>query len=50
MQINENQLSELVNLDTLRTHFQRPIEILKEEFIKNLSLRTTIGKKYSYIY
>ncbi|KAI4461364.1 ribosome recycling factor [Holotrichia oblita] len=43
VQINENQLGELVNLDTLRTHFQKPIETLKEEFIKNLSLRTAAG-------
>ncbi|GJQ71486.1 hypothetical protein Trydic_g11203 [Trypoxylus dichotomus] len=43
VQVNENQLSELMNVETLRAHFQRPIEVLKEEFVKNLSIRTTIG-------
>ncbi|KRT84809.1 hypothetical protein AMK59_2642, partial [Oryctes borbonicus] len=43
VQINENQLSELVNVETLRTQFQRPIETLKEEFVKNLSIRTVVG-------
>lgn len=43
MHLNENQLNEVINVETLKNHFQRPLDVLKEEFLKNLSIRTSGG-------
>nr|XP_018901963.1 PREDICTED: ribosome-recycling factor, mitochondrial isoform X1 [Bemisia tabaci] len=41
--IDENLLSQLTNLDKLKTDFQECIDMMKEDFIKNLSLRSSTG-------
>lgn len=41
--INEEQLASVVNLDNLKTQMDKCIVALKDEFVKNLSLRSTTG-------
>lgn len=43
VQINENQLREIINLDSLNTQMDKTLETMKDEFVKNLSLRSTTG-------
>lgn len=43
VQINENQLREIINLDSLNTQLDKTLETMKDEFVKNLSLRSTTG-------
>lgn len=43
VEINEEQLAAVVNLDQLKTQLEKSLTILKDEFIKNLSLRSTTG-------
>lgn len=49
VQINETQMSELVNVENLKTQMQRAIDVLKDDFTKNLSLRSTSGSIESLI-
>ncbi|XP_054276961.1 ribosome-recycling factor, mitochondrial isoform X2 [Macrosteles quadrilineatus] len=41
--INEEMVSEVINNDTMKTQMQNAVEKLKEEYVKNLSLRSTTG-------
>ncbi|XP_058832310.1 ribosome-recycling factor, mitochondrial [Topomyia yanbarensis] len=41
--INEDQLSEVINLRALRTQMEKGINTMKEDYIKNLSLRSATG-------
>ncbi|ALC43292.1 CG4447 [Drosophila busckii] len=41
--INEQQLREIINLDNLNTQMQKSVAQMKDDFIKNLSLRSTSG-------
>lgn len=41
--INENQLSEVVNIETMKSQLQKSLDQLKEDFIKHVSLRSTTG-------
>lgn len=41
--INEEQLASVVNVDNLKSQMERCMVIMKEEFAKNLSLRSTTG-------
>ncbi|KAJ3663120.1 hypothetical protein Zmor_007429 [Zophobas morio] len=41
--INESQLSEVINLESLKTHMQKAVETLKDEYTKHLSVRTNAG-------
>lgn len=43
VEINENHMKEFVNLDQLNSEMQKHLEGLKEDFVKNLSLRSTSG-------
>ncbi|GLV42843.1 mitochondrial ribosome recycling factor 1 [Carabus blaptoides fortunei] len=43
VEINESQLAEIINLDSLRTQMKKSVDTLKEEYVKNLSLRSTTG-------
>lgn len=43
VEINENQLKEFINIDQLNTQMQKHLQGLKEDFVKNLSLRSTSG-------
>lgn len=43
VQINENQLREIIDLDSLNTQMDKTLETMKDEFVKNLSLRSTTG-------
>lgn len=44
VQVNENLLSEVVDVESLKKQLQKAIELLKNDFTKNLSLRSTTGK------
>ncbi|XP_055607899.1 ribosome-recycling factor, mitochondrial [Uranotaenia lowii] len=41
--INEHQLAEVINLESLRTQMEKSINNLKDDYIKNLSIRSTTG-------
>ncbi|XP_060519585.1 ribosome-recycling factor, mitochondrial isoform X2 [Cylas formicarius] len=41
--IDENQLSEVINVETLKTQLEKAVFGLEEDFVKNLSLRSTAG-------
>lgn len=41
--INEEELNEVINTAAMKEQMEGSIEKLKEEFIKNLSLRSTSG-------
>lgn len=43
LEINEHLLSSKINLEQLNTQFQKSLETMRDEFIKNLSLRSTTG-------
>ncbi|XP_002024761.2 ribosome-recycling factor, mitochondrial [Drosophila persimilis] len=43
VEINEQQLREIINLDSLNTQMERSVQQMKEDFIKHLSLRSTSG-------
>ncbi|XP_018569796.1 ribosome-recycling factor, mitochondrial [Anoplophora glabripennis] len=43
VQINKSQISEYVNVDTLKNQMQRAIDQLKDDFVKNLSIRSAAG-------
>lgn len=49
VQINEAQMSELINVENFKTQMQKALENLKEDFVKNLSLRSTSGSIESLI-
>lgn len=42
--VNENELAEIVDVDTMKTQMQKALDMLKDEYIRNLSLRSTTGK------
>jgi hypothetical protein len=42
--VNENELAEIVAVDTMKTQMQKALDMLKDEYIRNLSLRSTTGK------
>lgn len=41
--VNSDFLATYCNLETLQGHMQRSLEQMKEEYVKNLSLRSTTG-------
>ncbi|XP_071443798.1 ribosome-recycling factor, mitochondrial [Hetaerina americana] len=41
--VNETALSELINLESLKNQMHKSVETMKEEYVKNLSLRSTTG-------
>ncbi|XP_053674785.1 ribosome-recycling factor, mitochondrial [Anopheles nili] len=43
VQINEEQLGSLIDLEALRTQMEKSLAAMKEEYVKNLSLRSTTG-------
>lgn len=43
IEINEEQLSTVVNLEHLKTQMEKSLTTMKDEFVKNLSLRSTTG-------
>lgn len=43
VEVNEEQLSSVVNLEKLKGQMDKSLETLKEEFVKNLSLRSSTG-------
>ncbi|XP_074028106.1 mitochondrial ribosome recycling factor 1 isoform X2 [Leptinotarsa decemlineata] len=43
VEVNETQLSEVINVSSMKSQMQNVIEHLKDDFIKNLSLRSTTG-------
>ncbi|XP_030372899.1 ribosome-recycling factor, mitochondrial [Scaptodrosophila lebanonensis] len=43
VEINEQQLREIINLDSLNTQMQKSVQQMKDDFIKHLSLRSTSG-------
>ncbi|KAF2897249.1 hypothetical protein ILUMI_08922 [Ignelater luminosus] len=43
IEINEAQLAEIINLDSLKTHMEKAVNTLKDDYIKHLSLRSTTG-------
>nr|CAD7423280.1 unnamed protein product [Timema monikensis] len=47
VEINEQQLSEVIKVDTLKGQMQRAVDHMKEEYVKNLSLRSTTGSMES---
>jgi ribosome recycling factor len=43
VEVNEEQLSAVVNVTQLRTQLDKALATMKDEFVKNLSLRSTTG-------
>lgn len=43
VEINEEQIGAVVNLEKLRTQMDKALTTMKDEFVKNLSLRSTTG-------
>ncbi|XP_017776415.1 PREDICTED: ribosome-recycling factor, mitochondrial isoform X2 [Nicrophorus vespilloides] len=43
VQVNESQLGELFNVETLKNQMERIVDSMKEDFTKHLSLRSTAG-------
>lgn len=41
--INENQLIDVINLDSMKKQMEHAVDLLKEDFIKHLSIRSTTG-------
>jgi len=43
VQVNESQLAEIVNVDSLKKQMERAVHVLKDDYVKHLSLRSTAG-------
>ncbi|KAJ8969105.1 hypothetical protein NQ314_001915 [Rhamnusium bicolor] len=43
IEVNEAQISEVLNVETLKNQMQNAVDQLKDDFIKHLSLRSTTG-------
>ncbi|XP_019866772.1 ribosome-recycling factor, mitochondrial [Aethina tumida] len=43
VQVNEQQIGELLNIETLKNQMSKSVDILKDEFVRHLSLRSTTG-------
>uniref|UniRef100_A0A182SD24 Ribosome-recycling factor, mitochondrial n=1 Tax=Anopheles maculatus TaxID=74869 RepID=A0A182SD24_9DIPT len=43
VQINEEQLGNLIDLEGLRTQMEKSLAAMKDDYVKNLSLRSTTG-------
>ncbi|XP_049297534.1 ribosome-recycling factor, mitochondrial [Anopheles funestus] len=43
VQINEEQLGNLIDLEGLRTQMEKSLSAMKDDYVKNLSLRSTTG-------
>jgi ribosome recycling factor len=43
VQINEEQLESVINMKQMKTQMDKVLETMKDEFVKNLSLRSTTG-------
>lgn len=43
VEINEDQLGAVVNLEKLKTQMDKSLETMKDEFVKNLSIRSSTG-------
>lgn len=43
IEINEEQLAQVVNLDKLKTQMEKSLATMQDEFVKNLSLRSSTG-------
>lgn len=43
IEVNEEQLSSVVNLEKLKTQMEKSLTVMKDEFVKNLSIRSTTG-------
>ncbi|XP_067012912.1 ribosome-recycling factor, mitochondrial [Anabrus simplex] len=41
--INEERLSEVISVDSLKNQMQKAVDNMKDDFMKNLSLRSTVG-------
>jgi len=41
--VNLNQLSEVINVDSITSELKKSIELMKDEYAKNLSLRSSAG-------
>lgn len=48
--INEEELNEVINTAAMKEQMEASIEKLKEEFIKNLSLRSSSGTFFIILY
>lgn len=44
VQINESQLAEIVNVESVKNQMQKGIETLKTDFVKSLSIRSAAGE------
>lgn len=47
--VDETQLAELINLVGLKSQMQKALDSLKDDFTKNLSIRSTAGISYFVI-
>lgn len=43
VEINDEQLAEVIKVDTMKTQMQKAVDRMKEDYVKNLSLRSTTG-------
>lgn len=43
MHINETLLAEVINVEAFKKNMEHTIELMKDDFTKNLSLRSTTG-------
>lgn len=43
VEVNEEQLSAVVNVEQLKSQMEKSLSTMKDEFVKNLSLRSTTG-------
>ncbi|KAF4517799.1 hypothetical protein B566_EDAN003004 [Ephemera danica] len=43
IQINEDELAQVIDVENMRNQMQKSLDVLRDEFVKNLSLRSTTG-------
>lgn len=44
--LSDREMEEVVNVEQMRNQYAQTLENLKQEYIKNLSLRTAVGMLY----
>lgn len=47
--ISETEMAELINVNRLKDEFQKGIDNLKADFVKNLTIRSPFGRHQSTI-
>jgi hypothetical protein len=50
IEIDDEKLAEVIKIENMKTQMQKAVDRMKEEYMKNLSLRSTTGSVISDLF